>query len=189
MPVTLLSSGLSHHSFYSAVSAFPLIAPAHAISLCYAVDVKKRRIDNKDGISLDICFRLSSQGHLEGWCDVSGPSKEDPQQRPDDAGTDEPDPVGGGLTPPRRSGEGKRRRLGCRALGVEDGVDFFFSFFFFPPALQFVWSLHRTTIHPLFPCPLPSLLLLLLSPRPDLSLHPRGSAVGRNRSPCDGVHS
>ncbi|CAG14814.1 unnamed protein product, partial [Tetraodon nigroviridis] len=32
---------------------------------------------------------------------VSRPPKEDPQQRPDDACTDEPDPVGGGLTPHR----------------------------------------------------------------------------------------
>lgn len=49
---------------------------------------------------LDICLGLSSQGHPEGWCDVSRPSKEDPQQRADDAGTDEPDSVSGGLTLP-----------------------------------------------------------------------------------------
>lgn len=54
----------------------------------------------------DICVCLSSQGHPEGWCDVSRPSKEDPEQRPDDAGADEPDPVGGGLTLPSGA-EGK----------------------------------------------------------------------------------
>lgn len=82
--------------------------------------------------SITSCLCLSSQGHPEGGRDVSRPPEEDPQQRPDDAGTDEPDPVGGGLTLPNRAQreikKKEGRKLGCRALSVEDGVDFFFSF-------------------------------------------------------------
>lgn len=44
------------------------------------------------------CSCLSWQRYPEGRRDASGPSEEDPQQCPDDACTDEPDPVGGGLT-------------------------------------------------------------------------------------------
>lgn len=117
-------------------------------------------------------FCLSSQWHPEGGSDVSRPSKEDPQQRPDDAGTDEPDPVSGGLTLPHGA-EGGEKRIGCRALGVKDGVDVFLFLPLFS-AWQCVWSSHRTNIHP----PYPPLLSPLLSPHPK-SLQSLGSAVER----------
>lgn len=63
----------------------------------------------------DTCSALSSQRHPEGGRHVSRPPKEDPQQRPDDACTDEPDTVSGGLTLPRRAG---RRRGGVGWVGV-----------------------------------------------------------------------
>lgn len=50
-------------------------------------------------ISLLICmFACALQGHPQGGCDSCGSPKEDPQQRADDEGANEPDPVGGGLT-------------------------------------------------------------------------------------------
>lgn len=50
---------------------------------------------------------VSSQGHPAGRRDASRPPEEDPQQCPDDACTDEPDPVGGGLTLPGEPGGGE----------------------------------------------------------------------------------
>lgn len=43
-------------------------------------------------------FVCTQQGHPQGGCHSSRSPKEDPQQCADDEGTDEPDPVSGGLT-------------------------------------------------------------------------------------------
>jgi len=41
---------------------------------------------------------LSPKGHSPGWGHPGWSPEKNPQQYPGDAGTDEPDPVGGGLT-------------------------------------------------------------------------------------------
>lgn len=43
-------------------------------------------------------FACARQGHPQGGRDSCRSPKEDPQQRANDEGADEPDPVGGGLT-------------------------------------------------------------------------------------------
>lgn len=58
------------------------------------------------GWAANTCACLSSQGYPAGRRDASRPPEEDPQQCPDDACTDEPDPVGGGLTLPGEPGRG-----------------------------------------------------------------------------------
>lgn len=47
---------------------------------------------------------FNPQRHPQGGCDTSRPSEEDSEQCADDEGTDEPDPVSGGLTTKAHAG-------------------------------------------------------------------------------------
>lgn len=116
-PLTLLSSPVSAvASFLSAVShsATTVRPPCVCVCVCrHRVHLLSSSTPRLTFLSFSVCL----QGHPEGGCDVSGPPEEDPEQRPDDAGTDEPDPVGGGLT---REQMMKGRRKDGRKEGRKD---------------------------------------------------------------------